>query len=109
MAGTLMRTGAKVNSGTVHFPLIRSPAMPYETLRYDVAPSGVATIAMDQPDTRNAMSNELLTDLVAALHAARDDDAVRCVVLTSTHETTFSAGGNLAGFAADVPLVHKHF
>ena len=33
---------------------------------------------------------------------------MRCVVLTSTHETTFSAGGNLGGFAADVPLVHKH-
>ena len=83
--------------------------MAYETLRYDVADSGVATIALDQPDTRNAMSNELLTDLLAAFTAARDDDAVRCVVLTSTHEKVFSAGGNLAGFAADVPLVHKHF
>ncbi|MCW3050134.1 MAG: Enoyl-CoA hydratase/isomerase [Solirubrobacterales bacterium] len=81
----------------------------FSTLRYDVAPSGVATIALDQPDTRNALSDELLSDLIAAFRAARDDDAVRCVVLTSTHETTFSAGGNLAGFAADVPLVHKHF
>src|SRR5262249_10077711 len=44
-----------------------------------------------------------------AFEAARDDDAVRCVVLTSTHEKVFSAGANLAGFAADVPLVHKHF
>jgi enoyl-CoA hydratase/carnithine racemase len=81
----------------------------YETVRYEVAGSGVATIAMDQPDTRNALSDELLTDLIAAFAAARDDDAVRCVVLASTHETTFSAGGNLGGFAADVPLVHKHF
>ena len=47
-------------------------------------------------------------DLIAAFEAARDDDAVRCVVLASTHEKTFSSGGNLAGFAADVPLVHKH-
>ena len=31
------------------------------------------------------------------------------MVLGSTHETTFSAGGNLGGFAAEVPLVHKHF
>jgi len=29
-------------------------------------------------------------------------------VLASTHPTTFSAGGNLGGFAADVALVHKH-
>jgi len=78
------------------------------TVRYDVAPTGVATIAMDQPDTRNALSDELLGDLIAAFRTARDDDAVRCVVLASTHATTFSSGGDLAGFAADVPLAVKH-
>jgi len=78
------------------------------TVRYDVAPTGVATVAMDQPDTRNALSDELLGELIAAFEAARDDDAVRCVVLASTHATTFSSGGSLTGFAADVPLVHKH-
>jgi enoyl-CoA hydratase/carnithine racemase len=83
--------------------------MSYATVRYEVADTGVATISLDEPDTRNAMSDALLTDLIAAFEAARDDAAVTCVVLTSTHETTFSAGGNLAGFAADVPLVHKHF
>jgi enoyl-CoA hydratase/carnithine racemase len=81
----------------------------YDTLRYDVAENGVATIALNQPDTRNALSDALLGDLYDALIAARDDDAVRCVVLTSTHEKVFSSGGNLAGFAAEVPLVHKHF
>ena len=50
-----------------------------------------------------------MTDLLAALEAARGDGDVRCVVLTSTHEKVFSSGGNLAGFAAEVPLVHKHF
>jgi enoyl-CoA hydratase len=79
----------------------------YATLRCDVA-DGVATIALDQPDSRNALSDELLDDLIAAFEAARDDDAVRVVVLTSTHDRVFSAGGNLGGFAADVPLVHKH-
>ena len=29
-------------------------------------------------------------------------------MLTSSHEKVFSSGGNLAGFAADVPLAHKH-
>jgi enoyl-CoA hydratase/carnithine racemase len=83
--------------------------MPYATLRYDVAETGVATIALDQPETRNALSDALLSDLIAALEAARDDDQVRCVVLASTHEKVFSSGGNLAGFAAEQPLVHKHF
>jgi len=81
----------------------------FPTLSYDVAASGVARIALDQPDTRNALSDELLGDLIAAFEAARDDEAVRCVVLTSTHEKVFSSGGSLTGFAADVPLIHKHF
>jgi enoyl-CoA hydratase len=81
--------------------------MAFGTLRYETA-DGVATITLDQPDTRNALSDELLDDLYAAFGCARDDDAVRCVVLTSSHEKVFSSGGNLAGFAADVPLAHKH-
>jgi len=80
-----------------------------ETVRYEVTGDGVATIALDQPETRNALSNELLTDLTGAFELARADDAVRCVVLTSTHETVFSSGGRLDQFSADVPLVHKHF
>jgi enoyl-CoA hydratase len=80
----------------------------FETIRYESA-DGVATVTLDQPDTRNALSNELLGELIAAFETARDDDEVRCVVLTSSHETTFSSGANLAGFAADVPIVHRHF
>jgi enoyl-CoA hydratase/carnithine racemase len=83
--------------------------MPYDTIKYALDDRGVATIALDQPDTRNALSDALLTDLRDALLAARDDPAVRCVVIASTHDRVFSSGGNLAGFAADVPLVHKHF
>ena len=83
--------------------------MAQETVRYEVRDDGVATISLDQPDTRNALSNELLTQLIASFELARADDAVRCVVLTSTHDTVFSSGGSLDQFAADVPLVHKHF
>jgi enoyl-CoA hydratase len=81
----------------------------YETLLYDVAGNGVATITLNQPDTRNALSNEVLGELIAAFEAARDDDSVRCAVLTSSHDRVFSSGANLGGFAGDVPLVHKHF
>jgi enoyl-CoA hydratase/carnithine racemase len=83
--------------------------MKLETVRYELAKDAkVATIALDQPETRNALSDQLLDDLIAAFEAARADPEVRCVVLTSTHEKIFSSGGNLAGFAADVPLVQKH-
>ena len=83
--------------------------MDFEKIRYEVDDQMVATITLDDPETRNALGNEILGELIAAFGQARADDRVRCVVLTSSHDKVFSAGGNLAGFAADVPLVHKHF
>jgi len=81
----------------------------YETILYDVRDDGVATITLDQPDNRNALTNQLLTELTDAFGAAREDESVRCVVLTSSHEKVFSAGASLDQFADEVPLVHKHF
>ncbi len=83
--------------------------MPYEKIRYEVAGNGVATVTLDDPETRNALGDRILSELIEAFEQARGDEAVRCVVLTSSHEKVFSAGGNLDGFAAEVPLVHKHF
>jgi enoyl-CoA hydratase len=81
-----------------------------EKIRYSAtAETGVATITLDDPETRNALSDQLLAELLEALRAAKADDAVRVVVLTSSHERVFSAGGNLGGFAADVPTAHKFF
>ena len=82
--------------------------MSYTTIPYEPDDSGVATVPLDQPETRNALSDELLGELTDALEAARADAGVRCVVLASSHEEVFSSGANLAGFAGDVPLVHKH-
>ena len=78
------------------------------SVRYSVS-DGVATLALDKPETRNALSDDLLDDLLAAFAGARADDDVRCVVLTSTHEKMFSAGGDLGQFAAGGSLVHKHW
>jgi len=83
--------------------------VPTEKVLYEVADSGVATITLNDPDTRNALSAELLEGLIEAFVRARDEEAVRCVVLASSHEKTFSSGANLSGFAADAALVHKHF
>jgi enoyl-CoA hydratase len=77
-------------------------------VRYEVADTGVATITLDHPETRNALSDALLDALIAAFERARGDDAVRAVVLTSSHEKVFSSGGDLGGFAAQQPLADKH-
>jgi enoyl-CoA hydratase/carnithine racemase len=81
--------------------------MAYEKLTYEVA-DHVATIALDDPETRNSLSTELLTELLDALRAAKADDGVHVVVLTSTHEKVFSSGANLGGFGADAPTAHKY-
>ena len=83
--------------------------MAIEHVLYDAGSDGVATITLNDPDTRNSLSAEMLAGLIAAFGRAREEDQVRCVVLASSHEKVFSSGGNLGGFAADVALVHKHF
>jgi enoyl-CoA hydratase len=70
---------------------------------------GVATLTLNDPDTRNALSAELIGGLNVGLERARGDDAVRCLVLASSHGKVFSSGANLGGFSVDAPLVHKHF
>jgi enoyl-CoA hydratase/carnithine racemase len=82
--------------------------MASDSVLYEVA-DGVATVTLNEPATRNALSAEILGGLTAALQSAREDAEVRCVVLASSHERVFSSGANLGGFAGDVPLVHKHF
>jgi enoyl-CoA hydratase/carnithine racemase len=80
----------------------------FETLIYTVGPSGVATVELDQPDTRNALSSQLLAEMVDALQRARDDERVRVVVLASSHEKVFSSGGNLAAFTSESTQIEKH-
>jgi enoyl-CoA hydratase len=79
-----------------------------QELLYDVS-GGVATVTLNRPDQRNALNAELLRALVEAMKRARDDSEVKAVVLTGAGDKVFCAGADLGGFAADVPLVDKHF
>jgi enoyl-CoA hydratase len=53
----------------------------------------IATVTLDRPDRRNSLSDEMLTDLVAAFSTLRDDDATRVVVVTGA-PPIFSAGAD---------------
>ena len=61
---------------------------------------GVATLTMNRPAARNAMSGEMMRALHEALPRLAADDAVRAVVLTGAGGA-FCAGGDVKGFAAD--------
>lgn len=54
----------------------------------------IATITLDSPANRNALSSALVGELTQHLQTAAADDAVRAVVLTHTG-TTFCAGADL--------------
>ena len=82
--------------------------MDYEVVNYEVA-EGVATITLNNPEKRNMLSGQMLVELVDAVKAARDSEEAKAVVLTGAGDKAFCAGADLGGFAADVPLVQKHF
>ncbi len=56
--------------------------------------NGVATITLDSPHNRNALSRQLQSELLAHLRTAVSDPAVRVVVLTATG-TVFCSGADL--------------
>ena len=70
-------------------------------VRFDVA-AGVATVTLDSPHNRNALSSRLIDELLAAIGAAVADERVRVIVLTHTGPV-FCSGADLketaAGFA----------
>ena len=67
--------------------------------------SGVAILWLNRPERRNALSDELIGDLLASLDACESDRDVRAIVLAGRGKT-FCAGGDLSGgFGVDDGLV----
>ncbi|HWJ61216.1 MAG TPA: enoyl-CoA hydratase [Acidimicrobiales bacterium] len=59
----------------------------------------IATITLNRPEARNALSGALLKDLVAAVRAAQADDAVSVIILTGA-DPAFCAGLDLKELGA---------
>lgn len=76
-------------------------------VRYAVE-DGIAFVTLDSPETRNALSDALLDELLETLVRAGDAPDVRVVVLGTSHERIFSAGGDLKAFASDAPTIEKY-
>lgn len=66
---------------------------------YDLT-DGIATITLNRPDRRNAMSGAMIEGLGALLDRAEADPAVRVLVLTGAGRA-FCAGGDVQQFDAD--------
>lgn len=57
--------------------------------------NGIATVYLNRPDKRNAMSFALLKELVTTAKAIQKDRDIRCVILTGEAQV-FSAGIDLS-------------
>lgn len=69
--------------------------MDFTKVKYAVSEK-VATISMDSPKNMNAFDEVLLDELEAALKKADADADVKAILLNSTTDKAFSAGGDVA-------------
>ena len=60
--------------------------------------NGTGFIVLDRPKALNSLSLEMVRDIAQALHAWRDDAAVDAVVIRSSSEKAFCAGGDIRFF-----------
>jgi enoyl-CoA hydratase len=58
----------------------------------------IAVVLLDRPQQLNALSDELMDELVSALRELDDDQAIRCIVLGGS-ERAFAAGADIGELA----------
>ncbi|HEY2811991.1 MAG TPA: enoyl-CoA hydratase-related protein [Acidimicrobiales bacterium] len=81
--------------------------MANDAVLYDVV-DGIATITINRPDRRNALSWQVMTELRDAFEVAKADGGVHVVVLTGAGDKAFCAGADLTGMAADAGWAEVH-
>ncbi|TFZ03633.1 enoyl-CoA hydratase [Ramlibacter humi] len=69
--------------------------MPYETLQVRTEAGKVGVIALNRPKQLNALNDQLMDELGAALKAFDADDAIGCIVVTGS-EKAFAAGADIS-------------
>lgn len=65
-----------------------------DTILYEVAADGVATLVLNQPERRNPLDDRCIEELVETLGRFRRDDAARCLLVTGAG-SAFCSGGDL--------------
>jgi enoyl-CoA hydratase len=62
---------------------------------YSVDESGIALLCLERDEARNAMNTAMLEEILGHLARARDDDAVRVLVISSNDHLGLSAGADV--------------
>ena len=72
--------------------------MAYETLQVRTEAGQVGIVTLHRPKQLNALNDQLMDELGAALKAFDADDAIGCIVVTGS-EKAFAAGADIAAMA----------
>src|ERR1700686_69948 len=82
--------------------------MGYENILYEKR-DGIAYITFNRPKVLNAPNRKTVEDLQQALLDARNDEAVRVLILTGAGEKAFVAGADISELAQQTPIDGKEF
>src|ERR1700726_92114 len=82
--------------------------MAYENILYEKR-DGIGFITFNRPKVLNALNRKTIEELHHALLDARDDAAVRVLVLTGAGEKAFVAGADINELAQQTPINGKEF
>lgn len=82
--------------------------MAYENILFEKKDS-IAYITFNRPKVLNALNRKTLEELRDALLDARDDSAVRVLILTGAAEKSFVAGADISELAQRTPVDGKDF
>ncbi len=82
--------------------------MAYENILYEKK-DGIAYITFNRPKVLNALNRKTVEELQHALLDAREDQAVRVLILTGTGEKAFVAGADISELALQTPVNGKEF
>jgi enoyl-CoA hydratase len=74
--------------------------MSFQFLSFEPDTDGLALVTMRRPEKLNALNRELISELGKAFRMAREEDAVRAVILTGEGEKAFVAGADIGELAA---------
>jgi enoyl-CoA hydratase len=77
--------------------------MAYENLLYEKK-EGIAYITFNRPKVLNALNRKTVEELQSALTDARDDQAVRVLILTGAGEKSFVAGADIGELSQQLPV-----
>jgi enoyl-CoA hydratase len=76
----------------------QAPALKLDNVLYEKR-SGIAYVTLNRPKVMNALNSSTWNDLRTAFDNARDDAAVRGVILTGAGDTAFIAGADISELA----------